>query len=110
MPEVFRTAHIVCLPTAYGEGVPKTLIEAASCARAIITTNMPGCREIVHHDDNGILIPVRDVSALATAIRRLVEDPELRARMGRRGRERVKRKFSLDMVLRQTFKLYAEFR
>jgi glycosyltransferase involved in cell wall biosynthesis len=107
MPVVFGTSHIVCLPTAYGEGVPKALIEAASCARAIVTTDMPGCREIVHDGDNGLLVPVKDVEALVRAIRRLVEEPELRRHMGERGRERVVEEFSFPVVMRQTVAVYA---
>jgi len=90
MADVFAQSHIVCLPSAYREGVPKVLIEAASCGRPIVTTDMPGCREIVRDGENGILVPPRDGSAVARAVRRLVDDRELRRKMGERGRERVR--------------------
>jgi len=105
MPDVLAQAHIVCLPS-YREGVPKVLIEAASCGRAIITTDAPGCREIVRHGENGFLVPVRDAQALADAIGTLLDDPELRSRMGRAGREIVRKEFTVDAVISATLDLY----
>ena len=67
MPRVLAESHIVCLPSFYGEGIPKCLIEAAASGRPIVTTDMPGCREIVHHGDNGYLVPARNAAALAEA-------------------------------------------
>lgn len=106
MPGVFAQSHIVCLPTAYGEGVPKVLIEAASCGRAIVTTNSPGCREIVEDEVNGILVPVKNVDALAAAIGRLLNSPETRERMGKAGRQMVKDRFSLGRVIDETLAVY----
>jgi glycosyltransferase involved in cell wall biosynthesis len=106
MPTVFAETHIVCLPSNYGEGVPKVLIEAASCGRPIITTDTPGCREIVKDDVNGILIPAKDVDALVDAIRRLLTSPETRVRMGKAGRQLVKDEFSLDKVIGETLAIY----
>jgi glycosyltransferase involved in cell wall biosynthesis len=108
MPEVFGRSHVVCLPSAYREGVPKVLIEAASCGRPIVTTDMPGCREIVQDEENGYLVPPRDGNALAQAVRQLVEDPELRKKMGRRGRERVEAEFSVEHVVQSTVKVYKQ--
>lgn len=108
MPEVFAQVHIVCLPTFYGEGIPKILIEAASCARPIVTTDWPGCREIVRDGENGLLVPVRNFSALAVAIKTLLDDPEMRRRMGERGRVMVEREFSQEIVVAQTMGLYGE--
>jgi len=99
--------HLVCLPS-YGEGLPKALLEAAACGRAIVTTDVPGCREIVRHEDNGLLVPVRDAKGLADGIRALLVAPELRQRMGRRGRERAVSEFSADQVAQETLALYAE--
>lgn len=99
--------HIVCLPS-YREGVPKVLIEAASCGRAIVTTDAPGCREIVRNGDNGLLVPVRDSKALAQALRMLIEDAEIRRNMGRRGREIVVGEFSLEQVVKETLGVYRE--
>ncbi len=72
MPAVFSQAHVVCLPSSYGEGLPKVLLEAASCARPIVTFDVPGCREIVTHGENGFLVPLRDVKQLGEAIAMLV--------------------------------------
>jgi glycosyltransferase involved in cell wall biosynthesis len=106
MPEVFAQSHIVCLPTSYGEGVPKALIEAAACGRPIVATDVPGCREIVRHNDNGLLVPANDRTALANALRQLISDPALRERMGRRGREIVAQEFGLERVVAETLAVY----
>lgn len=108
MPQVFAESHIVCLPSYYGEGIPKVLIEAAACARALVTTDTPGCREIVQHEINGLLVPPRDAYALAKAIRQLLQNPELRAQMGRRGREIAMTDFSLQTVIDQTLGVYRD--
>ncbi|WP_263821272.1 glycosyltransferase family 4 protein [Salinibacter sp.] len=106
MADVFAQSHIVCLPSAYREGVPKVLIEAASCGRPIVTTDMPGCREIVRDGENGILVPPRDGRAVAEAVRRLVRDGDLRRHMGERGRKRVRREFSIEHVVASTVEVY----
>ncbi len=106
MAEVFRVSHIVCLPTTYGEGVPKVLIEAAACGRAIIATDAPGCREIVLDRQNGLLIPPGNHKALADAIRTLIENPQLRQRMGESGRRIALSEFSSEHVIAQTLDLY----
>lgn len=106
MPEVFSQANIVVLPTSYGEGVPKILLEAASCGRPIVATDIPGCREIVRHNENGLLIPPPDSKALADAIEFLIKNPELRAKMGARGRKIVEAEFSKEIVIKQTMEVY----
>ena len=106
MPQVLAGAHIICLPTSYGEGVPKVLIEAAACARAIVATDVPGCREIVRDGENGLLVPAKDVDSLALALRKLIEDSPLRINMGKRGRDLVEEEFSIEHVVRQTLALY----
>lgn len=106
MPEVLSQAHIVCLPSSYGEGLPKVLIEAAACGRPIVTTDAPGCREVVRHGHNGLLVPLRDAEALAAALRLLIEDANLRRRMGERGRRLVEREFSLERIASETLALY----
>ncbi|MGG2305248.1 glycosyltransferase, partial [Salmonella enterica] len=67
MPATLAQATIVVLPS-YREGLPRGLIEAAACQRAIVTTDVPGCRDVVRHEVNGLLVPVRDGEATATAI------------------------------------------
>jgi len=105
MPIVFSEAHIVCLPS-FREGLPKVLIEAASCGRPIVTTDAPGCREIVINEVNGLLVPVRNEMELANAIQRLIECPELRQKMGTRGREIVLKEFSVEKVVSETMAVY----
>jgi glycosyltransferase involved in cell wall biosynthesis len=104
---IFREAAIVCLPS-WREGLPKVLIEAAATARAVVTCDVPGCREVVRQGDNGLLVPPRDPAALAEAIGRLLEDAALRARMGGRGRERAEKEFSVGSIAQQTLSLYRE--
>jgi len=106
MPEVFAKSHIVCLPSYYGEGIPKVLIEAASCARPIVTTDMPGCREIVLDGENGYLVPPRDAATLAEALKKLIADKLLRQRMGNKGRENVLKEFSIQKVTEETIAVY----
>lgn len=108
MPSVFAEAEIVCLPTYYAEGIPKVLVEAGACGLPVVTTDWPGCRDIVEHRENGLLVPIRDPVALADALETLVRDPVLRRAMGQRGRARVEGEFSLDSVVRRTLALYTE--
>ena len=107
MVAVFHAAHVVCLPS-YREGLPKVLIEAAACGRPIVTTDVPGCREVVREGENGLLVPVRDAQALSEALFSLIKNPELRAQMGRRSREIVLKDFSSEKVIAQTLGLYKE--
>ncbi len=108
MPALLAEANIVVLPTFYGEGVPRILIEAASCGRAIVTTDMPGCSEIVENEVNGLLVPPKNVEKLTEALARLLESPDLREKMGRQGRVKVKRDFSEEKVIDETMQLYQE--
>ena len=105
MPQVFAQAHVVCLPS-YGEGLPKALIEAASCARPIVATDVPGCREIVRHDENGLRVPVRDAGTLAEALATLLGDAALRVRLGARGRAMVEAEFAVERIVDATLALY----
>ncbi len=107
MPLVYAQSHIVCLPS-YREGLPKSLLEAASCARPIVATNVPGCRDVVRDGDNGMLVEPRDAAPLANALARLLADPELRLRMGQRGRERVLNEFSQERIVAQVLAIYRE--
>ena len=97
IPAEIRRCHIACLPS-YREGAPLSLLEAAACGRPIVTTDVPGCREVVHHDQNGLLVPVRDARGLADALERLIVDGDLRRRLGACGRARAEREFSSDVV------------
>jgi len=106
MPQVFAQSHIVCLPSTYGEGVPKVLIEAAACARPIVTTDTPGCREIVRNGENGLLTLPDDSDSLTAALEKLITQPQLRQQMGARGRAIAVSEFSLQRVIDETFAVY----
>jgi glycosyltransferase involved in cell wall biosynthesis len=106
IPQVWRESNIAILPSWYREGIPRSLLEAASCGRAIITTDMPGCREIVVHGFNGLLVPPRDARAIADAITQLVFDPSMRQRMGAMGRQLVEKEFSERYAVAQTVAVY----
>lgn len=107
MARVFAMCHVVCLPSRYREGVPRALIEAASSGRPIVTTDMPGCREIVVDGKNGFLVPPGDAVRVAQAIRLLLRDPDLRERMGSIGRSMVERSFSAERVTANLLSIYA---
>jgi glycosyltransferase involved in cell wall biosynthesis len=103
---VWCRASIAVLPSTYGEGVPKTLLEAAACARPLIAADVAGCREVVRPGVTGILVPPHDVDRLAEAIAALADDPARRAAMGRAGREWIECGFSDEIVARDTLALY----
>lgn len=107
MATVFSKAHIVCLPS-YREGLPKVLIEAAACGRPIITSDAPGCREVVRPSVNGLLVPLRNAEALAEAMRRLIDNPELRLRMGAQSRQIAEQMFAEEKVIAETLAVYRE--
>jgi glycosyltransferase involved in cell wall biosynthesis len=105
---VWARAAIAVLPSTYGEGLPRALLEAAACGRPIITTDTPGCREVVRRGENGLLVPPHDVAALAEAIAALAADPARRGAMGRTGRALVERDFAEPVIVAQTLALYDE--
>lgn len=105
MPAVYAQSHLVVLPS-WGEGIPTALLEAAACARAVITTDSPGCRDVVEDGFNGLLVAVDDPSALAVAIQNLIENPQERQRMGANGRRRVLERFTDDRIHAQTLEVY----
>ncbi len=107
MAAVLTDATIVCLPS-YREGLPKALLEAAAAARPIVTTDVPGCREIVQHDVNGLLVPARNAHALAAALHRMIADPVLCARLAAAGRARVEAEFTLSRIVAETLAVYSE--
>jgi glycosyltransferase involved in cell wall biosynthesis len=103
---VWRRAAIAVLPSTYGEGVPKTLLEAAACGRPLVAADVPGCREVVRPDETGILVPPHDVDRLAEAIAALAGDPARRALLGRAGRKLIECWFTDEIVARETLALY----
>jgi glycosyltransferase involved in cell wall biosynthesis len=99
-------AHVAVLPSRR-EGLPLSLMEAAACGRAMIASDAPGCREVVLHEETGLLFPVADTTALADAMARLATDPQFRARCATAARNLVVNKFAADIIGRQTVALYA---
>ena len=104
---VWRDHHIACLPSRGGEGLPRTLLEAAACGRAIVTTDVPGCRTLVRDKVEGCLVPPNDAAALADAFLSLAGDPERVARMGSAARTRVLDGFTERDVMDEVKRLYA---
>lgn len=105
METVYAQAAVVTLPSL-GEGLPTVLIEAAACGRAIVATDVPGCREVVEDGVNGLLVPPNDPLALAQALARLLDDAALRRRMGEAGRQRVLSQFADRLIIQQIAEIY----
>jgi glycosyltransferase involved in cell wall biosynthesis len=108
MKEVYAQTDVFCLPSYYPEGVPRVLAEAAACGLPIVTTDMPGCREIVRPNVNGLLVPAHDVDALAGALERLIMDADLRQEMGDQSRKIAVNDFSNKKVLTETISVIEE--
>lgn len=105
MAELMAQAHMVVLPS-YREGLPKVLIEAAACGRAVITTDVPGCRDAIADEKTGLLVPAKDADALAQAIRRLLGNPRACAAMGAAGRKRAEQIFDVRAVVQTHLAVY----
>lgn len=103
----YARAHIAILPS-YREGLPKSLIEAASCGRPIVATDVPGCREVCIEGETGYLVPARMVEPLANALERLAVDPALRQRLGTNARRNAETVFAADIINAQTISAYEE--
>lgn len=95
---VLKECSIFVLPSYYREGVPRSILEALATGRAVITTDSVGCRETVVEGENGFLIPIKDVNALAEAMFKFIEQPELIANMGKRSREMAEHKYDVHKV------------
>lgn len=103
----YAAANVVCLPS-YREGLPKGLVEAAACGRAVVTTDVPGCRDAIEPGVTGVLVPVKNAVALADRLQALIEAPEERMLMGKAGRELAERAFSIDRIVNQHLAIYKE--
>lgn len=106
MPQLMKQCNIFCLPSYYGEGVPRSLLEAASVGRAIVTTNSLGCRDVVRHEYNGLIVPARNAEALANALIQLIQNPYLRKQMGLRSKSEVNKEFSLSKIIQEIKDVY----
>jgi glycosyltransferase involved in cell wall biosynthesis len=100
-------AHVVCLPS-YREGLPKTLLEAAASGRPMIASDIAGCREVVRSGVNGLIVPARTVGPLRDAMLQLGQDGELRQRFGRAARQKAEAVFSVEDVVKHTFRVYQQ--
>ncbi|MDD5467925.1 MAG: glycosyltransferase family 4 protein [Anaerolineales bacterium] len=106
MSTVYPQCHIVAAPTMYGEGVPTVVLEASACGRPVVTTDMPGCRDVVIHQASGLIVPPEDAEALAEALDRLIRDKELRLKMGAEGRRLVLDRFTTRHINAATLEVY----
>ena len=104
--ELLMKSHIVAFPSYYREGLPKSLIEASSIGRPIVTTDSVGCRDVVEDSVNGFIIPIKDAEALADKLRILLDNKDLRVCMGRKSREFAERDFSIDRVISIHMEIY----
>ena len=107
IPSLYSRSHIICLPS-YREGLPKALLEAAAASRAVVTTDVPGCRDAIIPNITGLLVPVRDSEALANAIQDLIKNPEKRKIMGKAGRELAKKEFAIENIVDAHLKIYKD--
>ena len=103
---MLERSHIMAFPSYYREGVPKSLIDACAVGRPIVTTNSIGCKDVVDDGVNGFLIPIKDSHALAEKLRILIEDKNLRIKMGKAAREKAEREFSVDKVVEKHLEIY----
>ena len=108
MHNIIPLASIVVLPSYYGEGLPKILIEAAACGRAIITTDHPGCRDAIIPSVTGLLVPVKDSQALANSIEYLISNPNKFKKMGFAGRKLAEECFDIRDVTKKHLNVYKE--
>lgn len=109
MPTLLSSIHVMALPTVYGEGVPRSLIEGAASGLALIATDSPGCSELIEHEKNGLLVPLHNnVDALVYAIARLESDPRLARRLGAAAQKKARREFDEGDVITQTLAVYQE--
>ena len=107
IPEILRASDIFVLSTNW-EGLPRSVIEAMMAGLPVVATHVGGVPELVEDGVTGFLVPPKDPQALAEALRKLIDDPELRKRMGQAGREKALREFTLDRMLRETERVYQE--
>lgn len=106
MQSVYEESSIVCLPSAYGEGVPTVLLEGGAASRALVAVDNQGSREIVRDGETGLLVQPDDPADLARALRLLFADSDLRRLFGRKARELVETSFRVEEVVERTLEVY----
>ncbi len=107
MPGVLSSARLVVLPS-YREGLPKVLLEAAACGRAVVTTDVPGCRDVIDPGVTGVLVPARNAAALAEVIKDLINNPARCQAMGNAGRALAERAFDVRQVVAAHLRIYQQ--
>ncbi|MGH8116516.1 MAG: glycosyltransferase, partial [Rhodanobacteraceae bacterium] len=108
MRALYASVDVVVLPSYYREGIPTALTEGAACGLPLVTTDMPGCREVVTDGKDGLLIPPRNADALASAVARLLDSPELARRLGEAARAKALAVFDERIVIHRTLAVYRE--
>ena len=106
MEKILSLSSIVILPSFYGEGLPKILIEAAACGRPIITTDHPGCRDAIIPNETGLLVPPRDTQNLIIAIDYLLKNQDQIIQMGNKARKFAEKNFDINKVIRKHMEIY----
>lgn len=107
IPQLYASAHIICLPS-YREGLPKSLIEAAAASRAIVTTDVSGCRDAIIPNKTGLLVPLKNYEKLADALQCLIENPKKREAMGKEGRKFAEKEFPIEKIVEGHLEIYQE--
>ena len=105
IPTLYARSHIICLPS-YREGLPKALIEAAAANRAVVTTDVPGCRDAIIPGKTGLLVPLKDPQKLADALQWLIENPQRRREMGNAGRQLAESQFGIEKIVKDHLNIY----
>ena len=105
---LFSKSNIVIFPSSYREGLPKVLVEAAACGRAVITTDTPGCRDAIIPNKTGVLVPIKNANAVADAAEYLINNPETRKAFGKAGREFAEQVFNIEDIVEKHLKIYRE--
>ena len=106
---VLKNCHIFCFPSFYMEGLPKSVIDAEATGLPVITTDWVGCRDTVEEGYNGFLVPPHDARAVAEKIKILIDDSELRRRMGKAAREYAEKYFGIESVVQKHLEIYHSF-
>ena len=103
--DLYSKSNIACLPS-YREGLPKSLVEAAACGRAIVTSDVPGCRDAIEPNKTGLVVPINNAEALADAIEYLIDNPDVRKKMGAAGRALAEKDFAIEKIVAEHMKIY----
>lgn len=106
--EKLQEVDIFCLPTRYGEGIPMTLMQAASLGKPVVCTDVPGCREVIRHEETGLLVEVDDADAVASALCRLLADPHWCAQLAKAAEKHISQHFEAHLIHLQYLQLYQE--